>query len=113
MTKLQLLQVLDHGGHLGELLGIQEGDWIPVPFVMENLTVQPHGVVRGDQVAAEGTLAAGRNDQLLGARIHVELGVRFVPTLEVNRGGLRKVNNKMPLLKLVNMFLDGNNLKGT
>jgi hypothetical protein len=113
VTELQLLQVLDHGGHLGELLGVQEGDRIPVPFVMEDLTVQPHGVVRRDQVAAKGALAAGRDDQLLGARIHVKLGVRFVPTLEVNWGGLRKVNNKTPLLQLVNMLLNWNHLKGT
>jgi hypothetical protein len=71
VAKLQFLQVLDHGGHLGELLRVQEGDRISVPFVMEDLTIQSHVIVRGDQVAAEGTLAAGGNDQLLGARIHV------------------------------------------
>jgi hypothetical protein len=113
MSKLQLLQVLNHGGHLVELLRIQEGDWIPVPFVMEDLAVQPHGVVWGDQVAAKGALAAGRNDQLLGAQIHVQLRVRFVLTFEVDRGSLRKVNNKMPLLKLVNVFLNWNYLKWT
>ncbi len=62
VTKLQLLQVLDHGGHLVELLWVQEGDRIPVPFVMEDFAIQPHGVVRGDQVTAEGALTTGRND---------------------------------------------------
>ncbi len=59
VAKLQLLQVLNHGGHLVELLRVQEGDRIPVPFVMEDLAIQPHGVVRGYQVTAEGALAAG------------------------------------------------------
>jgi hypothetical protein len=111
VAKLQLLQVLNHGGHLVELLRVQEGDRVPVPFVVEDFAVQPHGVVRGDQVTAEGTLTAGRNDQLLGARIHVQLRVRFVPAFEVDRGSLRKVNNKTPLLKLVDVFLNWNYLK--
>jgi hypothetical protein len=58
MSKLQLLEMMYYGGHLGEFARLQEGDWIPVPLIVDDLAVQADRVVRGDQVSAKGALTS-------------------------------------------------------
>jgi hypothetical protein len=89
MSKLQLLEVMYYGGHLGEFAGLREGDWIPVPCVGDDLAVQADRVVGGDQVSAKGALTPWRNDQLLHSRVHVQLRMSFITTLQMDRSGLR------------------------
>jgi hypothetical protein len=113
MPELQFLEVMNHGWHLAELLRLQEGDQVPIPFIMDHLAVQAHGVVRSDKMTSEGALAARQNDQLLSSRIHVKLGVGFVSTLEMNWSSLGKVDDEAPLLELVDVLLDWHHLKAT
>ncbi len=45
-------------GHLLHLASWEEVDGVPVPFVVDNVGVEVHRVVRGDQMMRECTLTS-------------------------------------------------------
>jgi hypothetical protein len=111
MSKLQFLEVVHYGRHLGEFAGLQEGNWIPFPLVVNDLAVQADRVVGSDQVTAERALTSWRNDQLLRSRIHMQLRMSFVAALQMDWSGLREVDNKPSLLELIDVLLHGDHLE--
>jgi len=111
MSKLQLLEMMHYRGHLGDFTGLQEGDWIPVPFVVDDLAVQADRVVGGDQVSSKGALTSWRNDQLLRSRVHMQLRMSLVTTLQVDQSGLRQSDNEAAFLELVDVLLHRDHLE--
>ena len=60
----------------------------------------------------ERALATRRDVQLLGALLQVHLGSRSVPTPNVDSGVPGQVSYEVPFAKLVDSFLNRNDLEG-
>jgi hypothetical protein len=83
--------------HLLHFSGWHEGDWVPVPLIVDDAVVESNGPVRGDQVVRKGALASRQNVQLLGAFLQMNLGSRSVSTPDVDGGVPGQVGYKVPL----------------
>jgi hypothetical protein len=108
----ELTNVLESLGHLLHFSGGQEVDGVPVPLVMEDAVVQPDRPIRGDQMVWKCSLTSGRYLELLSPLFQVHFRGCPVPALDVHGGVFGQIGDEMTLAKLVDSFLDGDDLKG-
>ncbi len=77
---MQLAHVFQHSSHVGDISGREQGQGIPIPAEVKDLTSQPHGEVGGRQVVQKESLASAlfpfTGFTSIGAALQIATGIK-------------------------------------
>ncbi len=109
MMEMEIREVAQHTSHVSDVAGRQQGQWVPVPAVVNHLAGQSHPVVRSGQMVEKKPLADWWDLDLLRALLQMDLMMTAIPAMHVGSTGLGAVDQVLTLPDLIDLFLEGNN----
>ncbi len=111
LLEIQATEVFQSLVHLFYFSSGKQGERVPVPLEVNDLTVQPDRKIGSHEMLGEECLAAWGNTDLLGSLGEVELRMRSVVTHHVHVPGFRGIDQEEPLLHLIHLFAHGYHLE--